>query len=400
MLSKNDSSKNSNLIFSVSNKVFNSCSIALKILCFPMKQNSTSSFNFAKDLIAFFSDSFKERLVSGIIAMHLENTAQTYNQTKRNTSVDVLLSTFNPNIHYLKKQITSLQEQKLENEFLKINIKLYWRDDCSDNYEEINSIIAQTDLRIEYWDRGLNNIGFLKSFELLMSKTKSDLIFFCDQDDIWKEDKILKMVQCFLSNFENDKNPVAIFSDCDCIDENERVIQEKFNLFYGFQPPKKATQFFFRNFVPGCTMMINRTLLEMYLKSKNLIQLHDHTMLHIAAIFGKIYSIPESLTLYRIHNENTLGFLKRPFKSKIYDLFNTIRFFYRKDKFWQKIYPKHIQQIQYFYESDDFKNTRNYLVEYQLIRDFLIKNKSKSSKGALIANGMDNIQKWVYKIMS
>jgi len=332
--------------------------------------------------------------------MHLENTAQLYNQTKRIVSVDVILSTFNPNIDYLKKQINSLQKQKLENDYLKINVKLLWRDDCSDNFEQIYSIIHQTSLCMEYSERGFKNIGFLNSFEHLMSKTKSDLIFLCDQDDIWIQDKIIKIVQSYLSNYENHEEPITIFSYCDCIDESDQVIQKNFNLFYGFQPQEKATQFFFRNFVPGCTMMVNRTLINIYLKSKNLIRLHDHTMLQIAAIFGKIHALPESLTLYRIHHENTLGFLKRPLKSKIYELFIAVRFLFKKDKFWQKIYPKHIQQIQYFYESNNFNKSRKHLDDYQLISNFLIKKTTKTSKGAIIASGIDSIQKWVNMIMS
>jgi hypothetical protein len=314
--------------------------------------------------------------------------------------IDIVLSTYNPEIIYLEKLLKSISNQRVVAEKFNIHINLYWRDDFSFNYEKIYSAIKKSKIYLKYIEKGSNRLGFLESYNKLFSKTTSNLVFLCDQDDIWDKNKILKMVHSYVLNFENETEPVVIFSDCDCIDEKDMVIQKKFNLFYGFQPSQKVTQFFFRNFVPGCTMMVNRILLEKYMKSKNLIQLHDHTILHIAAIFGKIHFIPNSLTLYRIHKGNTLGFIKRPIKSKIYDLFNLIRYYYRKDQFWQKVYPNHINQIQYFYELKDFEMIRKYIEDYQLINNFLIKKTSKTSNGAIIANGMDLVQKWVYRFMS
>ncbi len=43
-----------------------------------------------------------------------------------------------------------------------------------------------------------NNIGVIKNFEILLKKTRSKYIMFCDQDDIWFPDKISKSVNKLL----------------------------------------------------------------------------------------------------------------------------------------------------------------------------------------------------------
>ena len=66
------------------------------------------------------------------------------------------------------------------------------------------------------------NEGFIKTFNKAISKTSGDIIFLCDQDDIWKENKIEIM-----SNIMNDKNILALSCSFTKIDSNDLEMGRK-----------------------------------------------------------------------------------------------------------------------------------------------------------------------------
>ena len=63
-----------------------------------------------------------------------------------------------------------------------------------------------------------------------------------------------------------------------------------------------------QNNVTGCTMMINRTLLNLVKNTNNSdIIMHDWWGAMIAAAFGRIAFVPEPTILYRQHGANSVG---------------------------------------------------------------------------------------------
>ena len=50
--------------------------------------------------------------------------------------------------------------------------------------------------------RNPQNLGYIKNFYSAISQCEEDLIFLCDQDDIWKADKIEKMTQIMMEHEE------------------------------------------------------------------------------------------------------------------------------------------------------------------------------------------------------
>ena len=79
--------------------------------------------------------------------------------------VDILLTTYNTKIEYLKKQIDSILNQTYKNFTLIIS------DDCSPN-EEVREILKeyeQKDNRIKLYFQE-KNLGCTKSFEFLLKK--------------------------------------------------------------------------------------------------------------------------------------------------------------------------------------------------------------------------------------
>lgn len=104
--------------------------------------------------------------------------------------VDVLLSTYNTKIEYLKMQIDSILNQTYK------NISLIISDDCSPN-EEVRNVLKQYEQKddriILYFQE--KNLGCTKSFEFLLSKSTAEYIMFSDHDDIWYENKIEKSLK-------------------------------------------------------------------------------------------------------------------------------------------------------------------------------------------------------------
>ena len=108
--------------------------------------------------------------------------------------ISIIMATYNGS-HYLKEQLESIANQTIKPEEIVIV------DDCSaDNTIEI----------IENFKR--NNKGF--SIKLILNEKhgssplfckrsfgiKRDFIFFCDQDDIWFENKIEEVLTIFKNN--------------------------------------------------------------------------------------------------------------------------------------------------------------------------------------------------------
>ena len=97
--------------------------------------------------------------------------------------IDILLSTYNGE-RYLKEQLDSLLGQTYK------EFRILIRDDCSnDNTRSIlESYKNKNEEKINLFFE--DNIGPKKSFLNLLKKSNSDYIMFCDQDDIWDQNKL------------------------------------------------------------------------------------------------------------------------------------------------------------------------------------------------------------------
>lgn len=110
--------------------------------------------------------------------------------------VIILLSTYNGE-KYIEQQINSLLKQTYK------NINIYVRDDGSK--DGTLEILKKYEEKGEIFLIQGKNIGFINSFmELLKKVEKADYYSFCDQDDVWNEDKIERAVRA-LEKEDNDK---------------------------------------------------------------------------------------------------------------------------------------------------------------------------------------------------
>ena len=104
--------------------------------------------------------------------------------------VDILVTTYNTNEKYLKKQIESILRQTYK------NIKIYISDDNS-NKNEIKELLEEyekNDNRIRLFLQP-QNLGYNKNFEFLLQQSTANYIMFSDHDDVWHKDKVEKSLK-------------------------------------------------------------------------------------------------------------------------------------------------------------------------------------------------------------
>lgn len=212
--------------------------------------------------------------------------------------VQVLLSTYNGEA-YIEEQLQSILQQTYQ------NIVILIRDDGSSD-STVPIIQKFMDM---YSDKICfikgSNVGVIESFFYLLQSVDLDASYycFCDQDDVWMNDKVERAVQSlhlcdtagmyFSSTMLTDQslNPIKVWP----------------------ASPQKAPHFYnalVQNIAVGATMVINKAARDLIvsrsLNMKN-IQMHDWWIYLCVSAFGKVYYDERPTIYYRQHNNNVVG---------------------------------------------------------------------------------------------
>jgi glycosyltransferase involved in cell wall biosynthesis len=203
-----------------------------------------------------------------------------------------MMSTYNGS-KYIEEQIQSILHQKDVNIFLKI------RDDGSN--DSTISILERYDkennITVEYCE----NIGWKRSFMQLAYKSdKYDFYAFSDQDDVWDSQKLIKAI----IKLEHIENPVLYYS-------NSTMVKEKLDVslgILGVEAPKSNLMTLTQNFALGCTIVINKEMMEIVKRYQVKYPFaHDIWIPILSKYFGKIIYDKESSIFYRQHQSNAEG---------------------------------------------------------------------------------------------
>lgn len=205
---------------------------------------------------------------------------------------NILLAAYNGEA-YLEALLDSLLSQSYKDFVITV------RDDGSTDHTcSILHRYAQKDDRIHILP-GKRNLGYPDCFWYLLKKAeKADYYAFCDQDDIWKPEK-LSAAAVRLDSCKADA-PVLYAHGYDVCDRDLQQIGV--GIIPGIdQLP--ARQLVFYSPVPGFSMVINHAMREMVLMQKpwgkNIP--HDLWMLWNARLLGEFIYDEHSLVLYRRH---------------------------------------------------------------------------------------------------
>ena len=226
------------------------------------------------------------------------------------SKVSVALATFNGE-KYISKQLHSLLFQRRT-----IDEVIIVDDASTDKTADIVRDFIEKNQLLN-WHLYINekNIGFLKNFKSAIEKTTGDIIFLCDQDDIWCKTKVDSM----LNRFESDDRIKAIYSGFNIIDENDNVVHARKKMFHSnnnlikfriepFETVKIDLSTICKyNISPGCTLAFTREVKDIYLEKTKSICVHDWEIALIAAFLDGLYFFNTPLTHYRVHSSNTIG---------------------------------------------------------------------------------------------
>lgn len=209
-------------------------------------------------------------------------------------NICVLMSTFNGEL-FIKEQIESLLLQK------DVNLSIIIRDDgSSDKTVSIIKEFVQKNNNILLYEG--ENLGPSKSFlKLLEIAPYSDYYAFCDQDDVWKSDKLINAL-IMIKAEEKDGIPVMYHSSLTLTDSNLNVLSTV--------KVKKHSRYvpLVDNTAVGCTIVFNDVLRRILVsRIPDTVSMHDAWCNIVCSLFGKVVTDKNSYIYYRQHDNNTIG---------------------------------------------------------------------------------------------
>ena len=218
----------------------------------------------------------------------------------------ILLTAFNGE-RFLPAQLDSLTAQT-DPDFT----VLMQDDGSSDSTPQILEKYASSDPRFTFGGEQGRRFGAKGNFLSLIRQAQGDLFLFCDQDDIWKPDKVsaLKSAMSAAEESAAPGTPVLVHSDCCVIGEDGSLLHGSFFRHQGWDPSAVSLQrLLVQNNVTGCAAAINRPLRDLAARygKADRIFMHDWFLALTAASFGRVVFLDRPLTLYRQHAANSIG---------------------------------------------------------------------------------------------
>ncbi|MDT2872722.1 glycosyltransferase [Lactococcus lactis] len=221
-----------------------------------------------------------------------------------NKKISVVIATYNAsgrNENYFMKQINSIFNQTI------LPDEIVFTDDCSKDNTLclINEIVKKNDLPINIkvcpHDK---NQGFVNNFFDGIMNSSGDIIFLCDQDDIWLSNKVEKTIELFNSNYDM----IAIHSNLSVIDNNNKLIKKKFISKRVGTKKININQFLKEIHYPGMALAFKskeiKNDIEKIYKSNAKICTHDYLICFLAVLQRGFYISDEVYTLRRLTGYN------------------------------------------------------------------------------------------------
>lgn len=225
-----------------------------------------------------------------------------------NKIIYILMATYNGEKH-ISEQLDSLLNQTY------CDWTLWIHDDNSKDktVEIIKHYKTKYPDKIKFLDDNLSTGGAKENFTYLLNNIDDnfDYLMFCDQDDVWLENKIEITLNKMLDTEKKDNTvPILIHTDLKVVDEKLNIISESMFKYQklNINNQRDIKMISIENIITGCTMMLNRQLV---LVSKNIPKeaiMHDWWIAIITLKQGgRIEFVNQSTMMYRQHSLNTIG---------------------------------------------------------------------------------------------
>ncbi|WEN16917.1 glycosyltransferase family 2 protein [Rhodanobacter sp. AS-Z3] len=163
------------------------------------------------------------------------------------------------------------------------------------------------------------NLGYVENFSVGLRQASGELLFLCDQDDVWYPDKLARMVAAF----EAKPGLLLLHSDARLVDAQGASLN--FSMFEALSLTAREKQAIHvgaafdvvlrRCFVTGATAAIRCELVDLALPVAPE-WIHDEWLAAVASAVGQVDCIDDVLIDYRQHGANQVGARKRTLAMK------------------------------------------------------------------------------------
>ena len=222
--------------------------------------------------------------------------------------ISIALATWNGE-RFVLEQLESLARQTYQ------PYELVVRDDASADLTTtiVREFASRAPFRVQM-HTNTQRLGFAENFLAAARACTGDAVAFCDQDDVWREDKL----ELCVKELDRSEKTELVVHQIAKTDEN---LTHVWNLV-----PMKSQSTFIETLglhaeisrIPGCAMVARKRVLDILsrlwpkqhfrtahqLPGENILP-HDCAVLYVANGMGRIYYIAEPLIKHRSHSSNT-----------------------------------------------------------------------------------------------
>ncbi|MGH8117291.1 MAG: glycosyltransferase family 2 protein [Rhodanobacteraceae bacterium] len=235
-------------------------------------------------------------------------------------STSIVLCTYN-GASFLGVQWASLLAQSTPPDEIVV------RDDASSDatlllLEDLTCAARARGVRVRL-ARNPRNVGYVANFEAALRAASGDVLFLCDQDDLWHTDKLATMV----AEFQHRPMMRLLCSDARRVDESGASLRR--SLFEVLKVSRDEVRrihagrgfevLLRRSLATGATLALRRTLLSDALPFPEG-WVHDEWLAIVAAALGAFDCVEARLIDYRQHGSNQIGMPERDLAAKWQDL--------------------------------------------------------------------------------
>jgi glycosyltransferase involved in cell wall biosynthesis len=218
--------------------------------------------------------------------------------------ISIAMCTYNAE-RYLQQQLDSLASQT----YLPFELVV-----CDDHSRDSTAQIIEhfsrnSPIPVRFFQNP-KNLGSTANFSQAIALCEGEFIALCDQDDIWREDKLDKQI----TPFSRDAELGGVFCDGDLIDADSNPMNLSLWNSLGFTPlmrkqvltssplPALARQ----NFVTGATLIFRANLRSHFPRIPEE-WVHDAWIAWKICTYSRLHLLSDRLVSYRIHSNNQVG---------------------------------------------------------------------------------------------
>jgi len=290
---------------------------------------------------------------------------------KTNPLISVVIATYNGE-KFIVEQIESVINQTYKNlEIICID------DNSSDTTLSILKEYQKNYSNIKVFENEYN-AGYIKNFEKGFLLANGEYIAPCDQDDIWKVEKIETL-------FAEIGDAQIIYSNSQLINSKGEDLGIKMSDIRKQIGYHSCLMYAIGNWGPGHAMLIKASLISKAVPFPTVVS-HDLWLGFIATFYHPIKYIEKPLVFYRQHESNVFGVLKSPKSKKknskaqeIELLRNRMKILYQKcpnDLIYHKNAYKDLHES---YKNFTLKSNWKRMITFFKYRDEILAYKKKSS---------------------